>query len=86
MNDMYDAEWRQQMQQESLQADEVLKNKMQGLFDFSKRQFITLPDYKKDTKFAFDISPAKLCDHLYDRCTRCSPTRTMTTSCSSKQP
>jgi hypothetical protein len=66
MNDMYDAEWRQQMQQESLQADEVLKNKMQGLFDFSKRQFITLPDYKKDTKFAFDISPAKLCDHLYD--------------------
>jgi hypothetical protein len=65
MNDMLDAEWRQQMQQESLQADEVLKNKMQGLFDFSKKQFITLPEYKKDTKFAFDISP-KLCDHLYD--------------------
>jgi hypothetical protein len=66
MNDMLDAEWMQQMQQESLQADEAVKNKMQGLFDFSKKQFITLPEYKKDTKFAFDISPAKLCDHLYD--------------------
>jgi len=63
---MLDAEWMQQMQQESLQADEAVKNKMQGLFDFSKKQFITLPEYKKDTKFAFDISPAKLCDHLYD--------------------
>jgi hypothetical protein len=67
MNDMLDAEWMQQTQQESLQADEALKNKMQGLFDFSKKQFITLPEYKKDTKFAFDISPAKLCDHLYSR-------------------
>ena len=66
MNDMYDAEWRQQMQQESQQADKVLKNKMHGLFDFSKKQFITLPEYKKETKFEFDISPAKLCDHLYD--------------------
>ena len=65
MNDMLDAEQMQQMQQERVQADEALKNKMQGLFDFSKALFITLPEYTKDTKFAFDISPAKLCDHLY---------------------
>jgi hypothetical protein len=39
---------------------------MQGLFDFSKELFITLPEYTKGTKFTFDISPAKLCDHLYD--------------------
>jgi hypothetical protein len=43
MNDMLDAEQMQQMQQERLQADEALKNKMQGLFDFSKALFITLP-------------------------------------------
>jgi len=54
------------MRQESQQADDVLQNQTQGLFDFSKRKFITLPEYKKDTKFEFDISPAKLCDHLYD--------------------
>ena len=63
MNDMPDAEQMQQMQQERLKADEALKNKVQGLFDFSN---ITLPEYTKDIKFAFDISPAKLCDHLYD--------------------
>jgi hypothetical protein len=51
MIDMLDAEQTQQMQQEGLKADEALKNTMQGL---------------KGTKFTFDISPAKLCDHLYD--------------------
>jgi len=66
MNDMLEAEQMQQMRQERLQVDEALKNKMQGLFDFSKKLFITLPEYTKDTKFAFDISPTKLCDHLYD--------------------
>jgi hypothetical protein len=65
MNDMLDAEQMQQMQQERLKADEALKNKMQGLFDFSNEPFITLPEYTKGTKFTFDISPAKLCDHLY---------------------
>jgi hypothetical protein len=63
---MPDAEQMQQMQQERLKPDEALKNKVQGLFDFSKELFITLPEYTKDMKFAFDISPAKLCDHLYD--------------------
>ena len=66
MNDMLDAEQMQQMQQERLQADEALKNKMQGLFDFSKVLFITLPEYTKGTKFTFDIPPVKLCDHLYN--------------------
>jgi hypothetical protein len=66
MNDMLDAEQMQQMQQERPKADEALKNKLQGLFDFSKELFITLPEYTKGTKFTFDISPAKLCDHLYN--------------------
>jgi hypothetical protein len=64
--DMLDAEQMQQMQQERPKADEALKNKLQGLFDFSKELFITLPEYTKGTKFTFDISPAKLCDHLYN--------------------
>jgi hypothetical protein len=64
MNDMLDAETSQQMQQERLKADEALKNKLQGLFDFSKELFITLPEYTEGTKFQYDISPANLCDHL----------------------
>ncbi len=66
MRDMLDAETSQQMQQERLKADEAFKNKLQGLFDFSKELFITLPEYTEGTKFTFDISPVKLCDHLYD--------------------
>jgi hypothetical protein len=66
MSDMLEAEWRQQMRQESQQADDVLTKQTQGLFDFSQEKFITLSKYKEDTKFEFDISPAKLCDRLYD--------------------
>ena len=66
MNDMLDAETSQPMQQERLKADEELKHKLQGLFDFSKRLFITLPEYTEGTKFQYDISPANLCDHLCD--------------------
>ena len=66
MSDTLEAEWRQQTRQDSQQADDVLTNQTQGLFDFSQEEFITLPEYKKETKFEFDISPAKLCDHLYD--------------------
>jgi hypothetical protein len=62
--DMLDAEPSQQMQQERLKADEELKHKLQGLFDFSKEKFITLPVYTEGTKFQYDISPANLCDHL----------------------
>jgi hypothetical protein len=62
--DMLDAEPSQQMQQERLKADEELKHKLQGLFDFSKEKFITLPEYTEGTKFQYDISPANLCDHL----------------------
>jgi len=54
------------MRQESQQAYNELMRQTQGLFDFSQEEFITLPEYKKETKFEFDISPAKLCDHLYD--------------------
>ena len=64
MNDMLDAETSQPMQQERLKADEELKHKLQGLFDFSNRLFITLPEYTEGTKFQYDISPANLCDHL----------------------
>jgi len=66
MSDMLEAEWRQQMRQESQQAYNELMKLTQGLFDFSQEKFITLPQYKEDTKFKFDISPAKLCDRLYD--------------------
>ena len=66
MSDMLEAEWRQQMRQESQQAADELMKQMQGLFDFSQEKFITLPKYKEDTNFKFDISPAKLCDRLYD--------------------
>jgi hypothetical protein len=64
--DMLDAEPSQPMQQERLKADEELKHKLQGLFDFSKRLFITLPEYTEGTKFQYNISPANLCDHLYN--------------------
>ena len=64
MNDMLDAETSQPMQQERLKADEELKHKLQGLFDFSNRLFITLPEYTEGTKFQYDISPANLCDNL----------------------
>ncbi len=63
---MLEAELMQQMRQESQQAADELMKQMQGLFDFSQEKFITLPEYKKETKFEFDISPAKLCDRLYD--------------------
>ena len=69
-------EQMQQMQAEKLKAaaheqkqmskSEAFKNKVQGLFDFSKELFITLPEDTEGTKFTFGISPAKLCDHLYD--------------------
>ena len=49
MNDMLDAETSQPMQQERLKADEELKHKLQGLFDFSNRLFITLPEYTLGT-------------------------------------
>jgi hypothetical protein len=62
--DMLDAEPSQQIQQERLKADEELKHKLQGLFDFSKEKLITLPEYTEGTKFQYDISPANLCDHL----------------------
>jgi hypothetical protein len=64
INDMLDTK-HEQMQEAELKT-EALKNKLQGLFDFSKELFITLPEYTKGTKFTFDISPVKLCDHLYD--------------------
>ena len=64
MNDMLDAETSQPMQPERLKADEELKHKLQGLFDFSNRLFITLPKYTEGTKSQYDISPANLCDHL----------------------
>jgi len=93
MSDTLEAEWRQQTRQDSQQADDVLTNQTQGLFDFSQEKFITLPKYKEDTKFEFDISPppssattSTTTRSHPSRCTRCSPTRTMTTSCSSKQP
>ncbi len=54
------------MRQESQQTYNELMKQTQGLFDFSQEKFITLPQYKEDTKFKFDISPAKLCDRLYD--------------------
>ena len=54
------------MQQERLKADEELKHKLQGLFDFSNRLFITLPEYTEGTKFQYDISPANLCDRLFN--------------------
>jgi hypothetical protein len=66
MSDMLEPEWRQQMRQESQQAYNELMKQTQGLFDFSLDKFITLPEYKKETKFEFDISPAKLYDYLYN--------------------
>ena len=66
MSDMLEAEWRQQMRQESQQADDVLTKQTQGLFDFSQEKFITLPKYKEDTMFQFDTSPTELCDYLYN--------------------
>jgi hypothetical protein len=91
MNDMLDAETSQPMQQERLKADEELKHKLQGLFDFSNRLFITLPEYTEGTKFSMTYLPpisaitsATTRSHP-SRCTRCSPTRTLTTSCRSKR-
>jgi hypothetical protein len=66
MSDMLEPEWRQQMRQEDQQAYNKTMKQTRGLFDFSLEKFITLPEYKKETKFEFDISPAKLCDYLYN--------------------
>ena len=64
ISDMLEPEWRQQMRQEDQQAYNKTMKQTRGLFDFSLEKFITLPEYKKETKFEFDISPAKLCDYL----------------------
>jgi hypothetical protein len=71
MSDMLEAEWRQlkwrqQMRQEDQQTYNKLMKQTRGLFDFTQEIFITLPQYEEDTKFEFDISPAKFCDYLYN--------------------
>jgi len=91
MNDMLDAETSQPMQQERLKADEELKHKLQGLFDFSKSCSSPSPSTRRARSFSLTYRPpisaiacsTTLC-HL-SRCTQCSPTRTMTTSCRSKR-
>jgi hypothetical protein len=72
-------------------GDDAAVRQLQGLFDFSKRLFITLPEYTEGTKFQYNARPpisAITCAttrcHL-SRCTPCSPTHTMTTSCRSKR-
>ena len=66
-----EAEWRQikyrqQMRQEDQQTYDKTMKQTRGLFDFTQKTFITLPQYEEGTKFQFDISPAKLCDYLYN--------------------
>jgi hypothetical protein len=94
ISDMLEPEWRQQIRQEDQQANDKTMKQMRGLFDFSQEKFITLPEYDKATKFQFDISeslpPSSATTSTTtrphpSRCTWCSPTRPMTTSCRSKQ-
>ena len=66
-----EAEWRQlkyrqQMRQEDQQTYNKTMKQTRGLFDFTQKIFITLPQYEEGTKFQFDISPAELCDYLYN--------------------
>ena len=66
-----EAEWRrlkyrQQMRQQDQQTYDKTMKQTRGLFDFTQKTFITLPQYEEGTKFQFDISPAKLCDYLYN--------------------
>ena len=53
------------MRQEAQQAYDETMKQTQGLFDWKREKFITLPEYDKATKFEFDTSPAELCDYLY---------------------
>ena len=54
------------MRQEDQQTYNKTMKQTRGLFDFTQKIFITLPQYEEGTKFQFDISPAELCDYLYN--------------------